>query len=152
MPHYNPETDDTRPLVLELWGNLLSSLKDLDQLMLEVNGHWTYEDGIYRMYHQSFKVWNLQPVTTKIVDHLQALMPSRKLNAYFRTIVKAGTGKKFYLACNRQWLKHSRPIVEAFLHAKYFLEMLVKYAREFQAPPKMLPSGWAAVLYLYNLR
>ena len=28
----------------------------------------------------------------------------------------------------------------------------IKYGRELKYPPKMLPSGWASFLYLYNLR
>lgn len=49
-------------------------------------------------------------------------------------------------------MSHTRPIVEAFLHAKYFLEMMIKYAREMDAAPIMLPTGWAAILELYNQR
>jgi hypothetical protein len=43
-------------------------------------------------------------------------------------------------------------MLEAFFHARYFLEMAVKYGRELELPPTLLPSGWAALLYLYNLR
>ena len=32
------------------------------------------------------------------------------------------------------------------------LEMAVRYGTELKAPPRMLPSGWAAFLYLYELR
>ena len=46
----------------------------------------------------------------------------------------------------------TRPILEAFFHARYFLEMVCKYGRKLKAPPQVLPSGWAAVLYLYQLR
>jgi hypothetical protein len=42
--------------------------------------------------------------------------------------------------------------VEAFLHTQYFLEMAVRYGRQLEHPPRHLPSGWAAFLYLYNLR
>jgi hypothetical protein len=30
--------------------------------------------------------------------------------------------------------------------------MAVRYGKELTEPPLMLPSGWAAFLYLYNLR
>jgi hypothetical protein len=50
------------------------------------------------------------------------------------------------------WLETTRPIVEAFFHARYFLEMAVRYGKKLKMPPAMLPSGWAAFLYLYNLR
>src|SRR6266567_7691723 len=50
------------------------------------------------------------------------------------------------------WLEVTGPIVEAFFHAHYFLEMAVRYGKQLQHPPRQLPSGWAAFLYLYNLR
>ncbi|MGZ5544922.1 MAG: hypothetical protein ACXWIU_09620 [Limisphaerales bacterium] len=53
---------------------------------------------------------------------------------------------------NEIWLETTRPIVEAFFHARYFLEMAVNYGRELEYPPHVMPSGWAAFLYLYNLR
>ena len=43
-------------------------------------------------------------------------------------------------------------LIEAFLHAKFFLEMVVKYGKELEAAQNLLPSGWAAVLCLYDLR
>jgi hypothetical protein len=67
-------------------------------------------------------------------------------------IVKEGTGKTFENEHNRRWPQETRPIVEAFFHARYFLEMAVRYGKDLEHPPRMLPSGWAALLYLYNLR
>jgi hypothetical protein len=46
----------------------------------------------------------------------------------------------------------TRPIVEAFFHARFFLEMAVRYGNELDKAPHMLPSGWAALFYLYELR
>jgi len=50
------------------------------------------------------------------------------------------------------WLSATRPKLEAFFHAKFMLEMAVKYGSELKEPPQGLPSGWAALLYLYDLR
>jgi hypothetical protein len=63
-----------------------------------------------------------------------------------------GQGKKFKREDNARWLEITRPILEAFFHARYFLEMAVKYGNELEYPPNRLPSGWASFLYLYNLR
>ena len=52
---------------------------------------------------------------------------------------------------NTIWNHHTRPILEAFFHARFFLEMAVRYA-DLPVPPNPLPSGWAALLYLYELR
>lgn len=144
---------DTRPEALALVKNLKTALPDLEKLLEEVNDHWCYEDGIYRLYHQSFKVWHLQDRIGKIVEQLQALAPEKPLNTWFMKIVADGTSHQFEMSDNERWLEAARPIVEAFLHAKYFLEMAVKYGKELgDTPPSMLPSGWAAFLYLYNMR
>lgn len=66
--------------------------------------------------------------------------------------MKDGTGHTFDYADNQRWLEVTRPIVEAFFHARYFLEMGIRHGRELDTAPRLLPSGWAAFLYLYNLR
>jgi hypothetical protein len=127
-------------------------LPGLKALLASVSDHWGYEDPIYRFYHQSFKVYHLQTATLKIVAELQALAPHLKLNSYFVKIVAEGTDKKFAMSHNANWLKHTRPIVEAFFHARHMLLMVCKYAEELPEPPPILPSGWATVLYLYDVR
>ena len=74
------------------------------------------------------------------------------MNPWFEEIVSGGTGLEFDVSHNDDWPRHTRPQVEAFLHAKYFVEMMVRYGRELETAPDMLPSGWAAVLTLYGLR
>lgn len=127
-------------------------LPQLKKILAEVSDHWGYEDPIYRFYHQSFKVYYVQAKTQKIVAELQALAPHLKMNEDFIQIVFEGTGKDFHESHNKDWLRHTRPMVEAFLHAKHLLEMVCKYAEELDEPPQIMPSGWATVLYLYNLR
>jgi len=134
---------------------LLERLKrrkaELQTLWEELNGHWGYEDGFYRFYHNSFKVYRVQSLTEKAVKFLHELLPERELNLSFVAIIREGTGKKFEPAHNREWLKHTRPILEAFAHARYMIEMAVRYAG-LPGPPQPLPSGWAGLLYLYHLR
>jgi hypothetical protein len=120
-------------------------------LLDKMSSHRGFEDPIYRFYHQGWKVFYLQEETTAIVRALQALAPSRPLNSWFTQIVSDGTGKTFTVEDNRRWLETTRPIVEAFFHARFFLEMAVRYAT-LDAPPNPLPSGYAAFLYLYGLR
>ena len=138
----------------ELLNRIKENLPNLKALLEEVNGHWYYEDLIYRFYHQSFKVYRIQEVTQKIVDTLKKLVPENEtINPFFEEILREGaSGKKFEYEHNNQWLRHARPMVEAFFHAKYFLEMAVKYGDLLETPPQVLPSGWAGLLYLYNLR
>jgi hypothetical protein len=152
-PNLQPSSDvDDRPEVQELFVNLRASLPRLEKLLGDCRSRWGYEDAVYRFYHHSFKVYSLQEMTSAIVAALQSLAPERKLNECFMAIVRDGTAKTFEPAHNRRWLEVTRPIVEAFFHAQYFLEMAVRYGTELKEPPRLLPSGWAALLYLYNLR
>jgi len=41
---------------------------------------------------------------------------------------------------------------EAFFHAKTFLSLTVRCAGALDHAPRLLPSGWAAVLSLYDAR
>jgi hypothetical protein len=67
-------------------------------------------------------------------------------------IVGAGTGRTFAPEDNARWPEAAGPIVEAFFHARYFIDMATRYAGRFEIPPRVLPSGWAALLELYGLR
>lgn len=134
---------------------LLDRIKlQLPELTSYVESVNKLEDGVYRFYHQSFKVYGFQEVTERMVAALADLAPpgTALSNKYFLKIIKDGTGKTWDLSQNRAWLKHTRPIIEAFFHARYMLNMAVKYGHELETAPQCLPSGWAALLYLYRLR
>jgi len=139
-------TDDA-----ELLSRIKANLPGLRDLLVRSSDHWSYEDPIYRFYHHSFKVFGLQNRTEEIVAALRDLLPQRELNAMFLEIVASGTSKAFSPDKNADWPRHTRPILEAFFHARFFLEMAVRYS-ELPEAPNQLPSGWAALLYLYGLR
>jgi len=113
-----------------------------------------YEDRIYRFYYQSFKVYSLQESTEKAAALLRRIgaVTDSELCHWFEELVAEGTGSEFEIDHNERWPLHTGPIVEAFLHAKYFLEMMVKYGNETDSAQSVLPSGWAAILCLYNQR
>jgi hypothetical protein len=100
----------------------------LKALLDASSDHWGFEDPVYRFYHQSLKVFWLQPQTDNIVRQLSGLLPDRPLHPWFLQIVRQGTGKEFTTADNDRWTLVTRPIVEAFFHARFFLEMAVRYA------------------------
>jgi hypothetical protein len=135
---------------------LLQSLKNdlpaLEKLLEEAESHWGFEDPFYRFYHQSFKVYHLQDLTGRIVEALRKHDQGKGLNPWFLEIVAQGTGQTFTTEANRDWTNRTRPILEAFFHAKTFLALAVQYAKSLDHAPQMMPSGWAAVLYLYNVR
>jgi len=113
-----------------------------------------YEDRMYRLYYQSFKVYSLQDSTetaSRLFEKIGGAVEG-ELSDWFHEILSSGVGCEFELEHNKRWLFHTRPIVEAFLHAKYFLEMMVRYAKELDTAPSVLPTGWAAILCLYNQR
>lgn len=120
-------------------------------LLESCSDHWGFEDPVYRFYHQSFKVYTLQGKTQEIVRVLQELAPDQPLHRWFLEIVEQGTGRDFEVQHNADWTAITRPILEAFFHARYFLEMAVRYAYP-KCPPSPLPSGYAALLELYGLR
>jgi hypothetical protein len=135
----------------ELLRGIKARLPGLNDLLVRSSDHWGYEDPIYRFYHHSYKVFGLQNRTEEIVAALRGLLPNRELNRWFLEIVDQGTGRVFSNDQNADWPRHTRPILEAFFHARFFLEMAVRYA-ELAEPPTQLPSGWAALLCLYELR
>jgi hypothetical protein len=141
---------------IEKEASLLDTIKGkLTELeRVQVTFDYEYEDGIYRFYHQSFKVYGLQDCTLNAVTVFRNIAETKgfTLCDWFEQTVTEGTGKEFRPEHNRDWPDHTRPIVEAFLHARYFLEMMVKYARELESPPDFLPFGWAAILELYGQR
>ena len=130
--------------------NMRQQLPALKALLAKADDHSGMEDGVYRFYHQSVKVFGLQSLTLEITEALKQLLPDHPLNEWFAKIVAEGTQRTFEPEDNTNWLAVTRPIVEAFFHAHFMLKMVCKYGEELDTPPQMMPSGWAAVLYLFN--
>lgn len=133
---------------------LLARLKELkpelNRMLVDLAGYH-FENGFYRFYHGSFKVYGVEASTLAAVELLKQLMPERKLNLQFDEIIRDGTGRKFDLSVNDNWSRETRPLLEAFAHAKFMVEMAVRYA-DAPEPPHPLPTGYAALLYLFDLR
>ncbi len=144
--------DERRVRESVLLRNIKRDLATLTRLSEGAESHWGSEDLVYRFYHQSFKVFAIQSLTTTLVDALQALLPEATFDERITTIVSEGTGKQFSYEMNAHWDASTRPLLEAFFHASYFVRMTIKYGHELNEPPEMLPSGWAALLCLFNLR
>lgn len=53
--------------------NIKKNMPELEKLLKEVNDHWGYEDHVYRFYHGSFKVYEVQVLTERIVNVLRRL-------------------------------------------------------------------------------
>ena len=49
-------------------------------------------------------------------------------------------GKVAGVVCSVSRIRHTRPILEAFAHARFMVEMAVHYA-DLPEPPQPMPSG-----------
>ena len=145
-------SDERERLERLLLANMRQQAPQLQELLEQVNSHGCYEDRMYRFYHHSYKVYRLQDETQSIAAALAGIAPEgRGFCDFFLTILQSGTGQEFQLEDNRHWIERTTPILQAFLHARYFLEMAVKYAAQLEQPPEIMPSGWAALRHLYDM-
>jgi hypothetical protein len=71
------------------------------------------------------------------------LAPHLSMSPWFTQIVDDGTGEQFSLEVNQCWPEATRHILEAFFHARDFLEMVCKYEKELnEAPDSLASGGW----------
>lgn len=137
----------------QLLQNIKAKLPELEKLLEDVTGHWSEIDCIYRFYHHSFKVYWIQDLTVKITKALKALAPEDiTFNEDYERIYKEGTKKSFNQEHNYDWHKFTKPLLEAYFHAKYFLTCCIKCGKEMEHDEHCMPSHWASTLYFYNLR
>ncbi len=137
----------------ELLLNIITKHDELATLLEEVSGKWGYDGVMYRFYSQSFKVYRVQYSTQKIIAALRSIAPEgTTFNTFFEEIINAGaSGKEFDLSHNEEWTLHTRPIIEAFFHARYFLNVAVKTVKELETSKELHGFGWWALLGLYDL-
>jgi hypothetical protein len=134
--------------------NIKRHLPKLREMMARLDA-WDGEDRVYRYYHGSFKVYQLQYTVQSMVKVLKSLSPSRPavLCPQFMEAVGAAMGDVAWEhSHNGEWEKRCRPFVDSYFHAEYFLRMAVKYGETLKEAPDLLPSGWAALLELYGIR
>jgi len=130
-------------------------LPELEALLTDVQDPLTYEERLYRLSYQSWKIYELQGLMREIARLLAAIAPEgSSFSSAFQELLDACPGEvRFEATHNEAWTQHTRVFVEAFLHTKFFLEMAVTYSRRLAAPPtEGLPFGRAALLCLYGLR
>lgn len=146
--------------ILEKQDVLLKNIKEnlpyLEKLLEQSDSHWGLEDLMYRFYHQSFKVYQIQSITQTIYNALKSISPHEPKeipNKQFSKIIKEGaSGKQFKIEHNKEGDKICRPFLEAFFHSRYFLDMAIKYGKKYKQAPQIIYSGWATLLGLYEIR
>jgi hypothetical protein len=146
-------------------------IADCEQLLASIKAHlpqletWLEEsddeDMVYRFYHGSMKAFHNQYDVEEALKLFKEISP-RERNSECLQIVKEGS-VEFNTDMNRNWLPSVRPVLEAYWHTRYFVTMMIKCAKELTELTEWsehhnkrvalpMPYGWAAVLYLYNLR
>ncbi len=139
-----------------VWSGLISRVPAgsiPDGATVPLSPQWRGSDFVRRFWSVRSRSGALN---SEIVGALRCLAPDAELNKTFLAIIAQGTGHVFNLEHNEDWLLRGRPMLEAFFHARYMLEMVIKHGESRMNPKKddslFVESGWAAVLYLYNLR
>ena len=139
-----------RALEKQLLQRIKEKLPELEELLKKITE--LGEDSVYRFYHHSFKVYGVKWTTKHATDALRQLLPDRNLNADFEKIFAEGFRQKFTGRSYGYWHEETSPMLLALFHARYFLEMAIKYGKELKRPPQWMPFGLAALLHLYNIR
>ena len=123
-------------------------LPRLEILLEEMN--LLQEILIYRCYQGSFKAYDFQEKTLEVVSLFREIgeIEGLTLHEYFEEVVSAGTGQR---NLNQEWTVGQRPILEAFMHVRLFLEIMVKYAKNTEPMPSFISYGWLGVMELYEL-
>lgn len=111
-----------------------------------------YSRSLYKFYSQSFKVYHLQDFTLNAYKLFKSIADAAALQLHegFEQIIAEGTGSTFDMSHNVDWLTHTRPIVEAFLHAKYMLEMMIRLIKS-EPGSLHFAQAYQAVMVLFRM-
>ena len=163
-PVPEPENDRDRQ-IRTLAENVKANLPKLKKLAKQCKATWGGEDHFYRFYHHSFKVYYANLLTKEIVEALRSCAPPAEdyvspggvvsqrcvMNKMFMEIVEDAINRKFTYAVNNNWLGETRQVIEAFLHAKFFLELVIKFSDMLLEGRRGGEPGYVAVLNLYTI-
>ncbi len=102
------------------------------------------EDGVYRFYHGSYKVFYLQDPVKRAFALIKEIGGEADPPHFgYARIVEAGTAHDFQEErTNGNWDVETKPILEAFWHTKYFIKMMVKYAKELKTVRCRSITAW----------
>ena len=143
--------DERERLIVVLAENLHARRAELEALLTKINRR--YEDLVYRFYHGSFKAFGMQDETAQMAAALRSVAPERRAFCWmFAELLAAGTGRNFTVETNGRWMEEVGPIVAAYLHARFLLEMATKVAADPNPDCGTIGYPWATILSLFDLR
>jgi hypothetical protein len=146
------ETESLRLAHDALLVRIKEHLPELETLLEEMSE--AEETEVYWYYHSDPRTFGLQHFTERACSLFRRISSHDHgdLALLFEIIVREGTNRPMNLVHSKVWIQDAAPVLASFFHARYFVSQHVKYAKELSTSPDILPSGWAAVLCLYNLR
>ena len=118
-------------------GPITGAAADIDALLAENRGALGGEDGVYRFYHRSCKVFDrLQPRTKQGFELITEIGGEQDppCESYCQ-IAREGTEHDFNEKTNNEWLTQTRPILEAFWHTlamDFEFKALWRFGRQLQ--------------------
>src|ERR1700736_5088348 len=132
-----------RERINALFFRIKTRLRELEELACTLEE--AEEDGVYRFYHGSNKVFYLQePVKAAFALIKEIGGESDPPHFEYARIVEAGTTHPFSATTNENWEAETKPILEALWHTKYFVNMMVKYGKKLETVEMALQPGMAA--------
>ena len=155
--HLNINIRDHSQKEKEILTKIHEHRKEICEINCMISNHKKgIENMIYSFYDSSFKVYELQSVTERMVD-LFCLIGKchfQDLNPLYVEIISEGTNKKFDRSHKIRWSYETRPILEAFFHSHHLLQMMEKYGLDRNSGNLALDlnEGWANVLNLYKIQ
>jgi hypothetical protein len=134
-----------------LFLRIKSRLPELEVLARDLEE--SEEDGVYRFYHGSNKVFFLQDPVKEAFTLIKEIGGESDPPNYECARNRRGRNRhQFSETTSENWEAETKPILDAFRHTKYFINMMVKYAKELERDEMPLEPGMAALLYLFELR
>ncbi len=133
--------DRREELIPKLLPSIKEHMPEIDALLDKLKQF--EEDGVYRFYHSSFKVFFLQTLIKSAIELFTKIAPENiPLNKEFESIVKSALSEEFEFGKAHSKNFDTRFILEAFWHCKYFLEQMSVYGKELEECPTFMSSGW----------
>jgi hypothetical protein len=137
-----------------LFRNIKEHLPGLEALRVEAEAQWPPDqvDPFDSRYFEVCEVhYRLQPLTQRISNTLQELLPDRPVRKHFLKIIAQGTGHNFDSSDPADRAKESEAILDAFCRAYYYLKMACDAGRAVEPPPGSRPNWRIALLHLFHL-
>ncbi|TSI05278.1 hypothetical protein [Lysinibacillus sp. BW-2-10] len=140
--------------IVEFERHLLKFLQahqeELQSLYKQSSDVWIGKEAVYRLYHQSFKVYNIQKWSQDVLELLEQVS-KEPFHPILREMIRNGTNQTFETTYNSMWYTKAKPIVDLFLHLRFYVEVALDEIQKTDKERFGSPS-WYLLLYLWNMQ